>query len=203
MPNIVFSAEDVTGHVENDDEIWLHSRTRNTADDEIKDREEKATLIESSDDNCREENIFRRNKDDDIALHVMDQGQESTSVHIHSNNEAGSDENVNETIDTKEEDKESVVKEIIHSVTQLVKDKARKPRITFLDFAGQGDYYAFHQIYLSPQTFYILVVDMSKKFDHENKLDEECGSRFTSWKYKGYRNVCAISYLVLQVFFTE
>ncbi|XP_048741997.2 ankyrin-1-like isoform X3 [Ostrea edulis] len=185
MPNIVFSEKDVTGHVE--DDICRYQRTRNTADDEINDSEENTTLMRSI-DNCRDaEASFRRKKDDNSVVHSMDQRQESTTVDIQ-DNEAGTGGNVkkNEHVDTKEEDKENVVKEIVDAITHLVKEKPGKPRITFLDFAGQGDYYAFHQIYLSPKTFYILVVDMSKNFDDKNELDERSGSRFTSWKYKDY-----------------
>ncbi|XP_062617498.1 uncharacterized protein LOC134279156 [Saccostrea cucullata] len=38
--------------------------------------------------------------------------------------------------------------------------------ITFFDFAGQFAYYACHHIYFSPNDFYILVMDITKKFDH-------------------------------------
>lgn len=69
-------------------------------------------------------------------------------------------------------------------------------QVTFLDFAGQSMYYAFHQIFLSPKTFYILVVDMTKGLDEKveepsdmedkspGKHEKLC-SRFQSWEYKG------------------
>lgn len=60
-----------------------------------------------------------------------------------------------------------------------------RPRITFIDFAGQSIYYAFHQIYLSPKTCYILVVDMTKGYDEKADSDETVSSRFVSWTYKG------------------
>lgn len=59
-------------------------------------------------------------------------------------------------------------------------------RITFFEFAGESIYYVSHQIYLSPKTVYILVVDMSKDPDEkvsttlQNKL-----TQFESWTYKG------------------
>lgn len=60
------------------------------------------------------------------------------------------------------------------------------PQITFLDFAGQKMYYSYHQIYLSPGTFYILVVDMTKKPDDQVEVSDEKGcTRFDSWTYKG------------------
>lgn len=73
---------------------------------------------------------------------------------------------------------------------ELSDEKHLRPQITFLDFAGQKTYYAFNQIYLSPKSSYILVVDMTKNFDeivHEpgdEEIQENC-SRFESWKYKG------------------
>lgn len=60
-----------------------------------------------------------------------------------------------------------------------------RSRITFIDFAGQSIYYAFHQIYLSPKTCYILVVDMTKGHDDKVDTDETVSSRFVSWTYKG------------------
>lgn len=68
-------------------------------------------------------------------------------------------------------------------------DKNPGPRITFIDFAGQSQYYAFHQIYLSPKTVYILIVDMTKSPDARvTDTDGESGSRFKSWTYRGTCN---------------
>lgn len=68
-------------------------------------------------------------------------------------------------------------------------DKKPRPRITFIDFAGQSQYYAFLQIYLSPKTCYILVVDMTKSPDaNVPDPDVEAGSRFVSWTYRGICN---------------
>ena len=80
------------------------------------------------------------------------------------------------------------------SITDVVQKLSRegdeRKTITFLDFAGQSIYYAFHQIYLSGATFSILVVDMSKEFEDPCKPtnvsdDDFCCSRFESWTYKG------------------
>lgn len=68
-------------------------------------------------------------------------------------------------------------------------DKKPRPRITFIDFAGQSQYYAFLQIYLSPKMCYILVVDMTKSPDaNVPDPDVEAGSRFVSWTYRGICN---------------
>lgn len=83
-------------------------------------------------------------------------------------------------------DERFAVSKIMEHVYQLSNNL--NPRITFLDFAGEHSHYAFHQIYLTPKTCYILVVDMTKGFDEEVPLpnsDEIHGSLFESWKYKG------------------
>lgn len=75
---------------------------------------------------------------------------------------------------------------IMNSVKRLSYEKRLCPRVTFLDFAGQSVYYAFHQIYLSPKTIYILVVDMTKRLSDEvPETDENCCSRFECWTYEG------------------
>lgn len=76
---------------------------------------------------------------------------------------------------------------IMDALEQIEKNPG--PRITFIDFAGQSQYYAFLQIYLSPKTCYILVVDMTKSPD-ANVPDphEKAGSRFVSWTYRGICN---------------
>lgn len=87
-------------------------------------------------------------------------------------------------------DERFAVSKIIEDVYQLSNNL--NPRITFLDFAGEHSHYAFHQIYLTPKTCYILVVDMTKGFDEEVPLpnsDEIHGSLFESWTYKGIEQV--------------
>lgn len=80
------------------------------------------------------------------------------------------------------------ISKIMDNIKNQSSEKFMRPRITFLDFAGQSLYYAFHQIYLSPKTCYVLVVDMTKSPDEqvlEPDVDEIDCSRFKSWKYKG------------------
>lgn len=76
--------------------------------------------------------------------------------------------------------------EIMDAVKKIPKKNQKHPRITFVDFGGQSMYYPFHQIFLSPKAFYILVVDMTKNPD-ENVFETKykCGSRFLTWTYKG------------------
>lgn len=91
---------------------------------------------------------------------------------------------------------------IMDAVKHVSEKSHRRPKITFFDFAGQSMYYAFHQVYLSPKTFCILVVDMSKSPDDkpcecskkktETIEDEETetgvkgGTRFTDWTFRDY-----------------
>ncbi|XP_062618768.1 probable serine/threonine-protein kinase roco5 [Saccostrea cucullata] len=59
-------------------------------------------------------------------------------------------------------------------------------KITMTDFAGQCSYYASHQ--MSPRAFFILVMNMEKKFD--DKVGEEVccqeGSVYTGWTNRDY-----------------
>lgn len=89
---------------------------------------------------------------------------------------------------TLDDDEHYAISKIIDDLIKRPSKKCIPPRITFLDFAGQSLYYAFHQIYLSPKTCYILVVDMSKSFSDEVSepdVAELTCARFKSWKYKG------------------
>lgn len=90
--------------------------------------------------------------------------------------------------DAHDDDERYAISKIIDDIKKLPSENLIRPRITFLDFAGQSLYYAFHQIYLSPKTCYILVVDMTKNHNEEvleSDVDETDCSRFKSWKYQG------------------
>lgn len=87
-----------------------------------------------------------------------------------------------------DDDERYAISKIMDDIKKLPSENPIRPRITFLDFAGQSLYYAFHQIYLSPKTCYILVVDMAKNPKEvvlESEVDEIGCSRFKSWKYQG------------------
>lgn len=87
-----------------------------------------------------------------------------------------------------DDDERYAISKIIDDIKNLSSENLIRPRITFLDFAGQSLYYAFHQIYLSPKTCYILVVDMKKNPNEEvpePDMDEIDCSRFKYWKYQG------------------
>ena len=99
------------------------------------------------------------------------------------------------------EDKKTSDAGAMYTILETIYQRSKHPRnnrISFFDFAGESIYYVSHQIYLSPMTVYILVVDMSKEPDEktpENKL-----TRFGSWTYKGISNHIIN---VVPVFFIE
>lgn len=91
--------------------------------------------------------------------------------------------------DSEYDDNEKyAISKIKDAVMQLMNRRDLPPRITFIDFAGQSMYYAFHQIYLSPKACAILVLDMTKGFEEKIDIadtDEKGCSHLKSWTYKG------------------
>ncbi|XP_062613760.1 probable serine/threonine-protein kinase pats1 isoform X2 [Saccostrea cucullata] len=61
-------------------------------------------------------------------------------------------------------------------------------KITMTDFAGQCSYYASHQIFLNPRAFFILVLNMEKKFDDQVGEEVCCqeGSIYERWTHRDY-----------------
>ncbi|XP_061193744.1 uncharacterized protein LOC133201974 [Saccostrea echinata] len=105
--------------------------------------------------------------------------------------------NRNEATAFSEKEKERVVEEHENvegleslGILPVLKDDSLDPgkRITIVDFAGQCAYYASHQIFLSPRAFFILVLNMEKKFD--DKVGEEVcsqeGSIYRGWTHRDY-----------------
>ncbi|XP_062576785.1 uncharacterized protein LOC134238685, partial [Saccostrea cucullata] len=102
------------------------------------------------------------------------------------------------TEDTEEENTVEVMASLIsQEATAMVKDeifqkilseKEKLPTVSMLDFAGQLAYYACHQIYVTPKAFFILVLDMTKKFEDvvSKEKDNQEGSIFSVWTYKDY-----------------
>lgn len=96
-------------------------------------------------------------------------------------------EDIDANVDKIDFEKFAILK-IKDAVNELLNEKDLCPRITFLDFAGQSMYYAFHQIFLRPKSCSILVVDMTKSlYDKVSDQDENEKeySQFASWSYKG------------------
>ncbi|XP_062605174.1 uncharacterized protein LOC134266966 isoform X2 [Saccostrea cucullata] len=80
----------------------------------------------------------------------------------------------------------AMVKEEIFQ--KILSDKEKFPTVSMLDFAGQLAYYACHQIYVTPKAFFILVLDMTKRFEDvvSKEKDNQEGSIFSVWTYKDY-----------------
>ncbi|XP_061195654.1 uncharacterized protein LOC133203872 [Saccostrea echinata] len=57
-----------------------------------------------------------------------------------------------------------------------------------LDLAGQFAYYACHQIYITERVFFILVLNVTQKFEDYVSTEEnnQQGSIFSTWTYKDY-----------------
>ncbi|XP_062571415.1 probable serine/threonine-protein kinase pats1 [Saccostrea cucullata] len=81
---------------------------------------------------------------------------------------------------------EKMVKDEIFQ--KILSEKENLPTVSMLDFAGQLAYYACHQIYVTPKAFFILVLDMTKKFEDvvDKEKDNQEGSIFSVWTYKDY-----------------
>ncbi|XP_062570605.1 uncharacterized protein LOC134232624, partial [Saccostrea cucullata] len=102
------------------------------------------------------------------------------------------------TEDTEEENTVEVMASLIsQEATAMVKEeifqkilseKEKLTTVSMLDFAGQLAYYACHQIYVTPKAFFILVLDMTKKFEDvvSKEKDNQEGSIFSVWTYKDY-----------------
>ncbi|XP_062606508.1 uncharacterized protein LOC134268289 [Saccostrea cucullata] len=183
MPNIIFSEEDVLrGKDDKDDSLDDKNEIQNHISAEHV--ELHPLLLEQS---ANSDNYSIPKEGDEVKGNVSISRKSSISV------EWETETTVKEYIpkgdvgvkeETKDLENDAMMK-ILNAVIQIGKEK-RNPRITFLDFAGQNAYYAFHQVYLSPKTFFILVIDMTKKFTDKNENDASGGSRFTSWTYKDY-----------------
>ncbi|XP_062593366.1 uncharacterized protein LOC134254841, partial [Saccostrea cucullata] len=76
----------------------------------------------------------------------------------------------------------------ISGILKVSKDVLGDPekKITMVDFAGQCSYYASHQIFLSPRAFFILVLNMEKKFDEKvgKEVCSQEGSIYEGWTHK-------------------
>ncbi|XP_056015005.1 uncharacterized protein LOC130052877 isoform X2 [Ostrea edulis] len=60
--------------------------------------------------------------------------------------------------------------------------------VTFFDFGGQCAYYACHQIYLTRRSFYMVVVDASKRLDQvvDKEVCDQADTVFAGWTYGEY-----------------
>ncbi|XP_062611894.1 uncharacterized protein LOC134273703 [Saccostrea cucullata] len=132
----------------------------------------------------------------------LEVGSTDKSTEVVYSREEKKEENVelptSPTEDTEEENTVEVMASLIsQEATAMVKDeifqkilseKEKLPTVSMLDFAGQLAYYACHQIYVTPKAFFILVLDMTKRFEDvvSKEKDNQEGSIFSVWTYKDY-----------------
>nr|XP_034322048.1 uncharacterized protein LOC109619131 isoform X2 [Crassostrea gigas] len=117
--------------------------------------------------------------------HIQDTTLVPNQIFPEPNEQHGED--IDAIVDQNDFEQYAILK-IKNAVNELLNETDLRPRITFLDFAGQSMYYAFHQIFLRPKSCSILVMDMRKDFNEVDVQDEnekEC-SQFASWKYSDY-----------------
>ncbi|XP_062595426.1 uncharacterized protein LOC134256772 [Saccostrea cucullata] len=71
---------------------------------------------------------------------------------------------------------------------KVLHEKEKLPTVSMFDFAGQLAYYACHQIYFTPNAFFILVLDLTQRFEDvvSTEKNNQEGSIFSSWTYKDY-----------------
>ena len=124
-------------------------------------------------------------KDDDMDDNINDDDDEDNDQDDRDYEDRGENQEHEDHGDVVQVETNFEIKSIMGAVHKLSKESNERKTITFLDFAGQDIYYAFHQIYFSPESFSILVVDMRKDPKHTCENDDICCSRFNSWTYKG------------------
>ena len=198
MPILTFSKDDITNG-ESDprtDETEV-KKIQNPYEDEKKSTRERAPLLNSLPKSTESTHATRNSQ---LTLDNSNGGvdprtdPDETEVKKICNDDYEEDED-----DYKEDDEHKdtikvdtnienyAMSSIMEAVNELSRENTRRKTITFLDFAGQSIYYAFHQIYHSPETFSILVVDMGKNPKVQCETDGKCCSRFQSWTYEGIK----------------
>ncbi|XP_062567614.1 uncharacterized protein LOC134229840 [Saccostrea cucullata] len=90
-------------------------------------------------------------------------------------------------------------------VRSFEKNESYNKIISFFDFGGQYIFYASHQIYMRPEAFYILVVDISKSFDEKvhktESTDEEI--EFAHMTYFGKINFVCLLLIEYYIFWLK
>ena len=143
-----------------------------TVDTSITDDKDTEEDCKYNEDNAKDDKLI----DDEIE----DNDKDDRGCEDHEENQKHEDHEDTFQVETNIE-----ITSIMDAVHKLSKEGNERKTITFLDFAGQDIYYAFHQIYFSPESFSILVVDMRQDPKRLCENDDMCCSRFNSWTYKG------------------
>ncbi|XP_062578737.1 uncharacterized protein LOC134240685 [Saccostrea cucullata] len=119
--------------------------------------------------------------DEEITHKSLDSDSES----LKGNEAAAFVEKEKEMVEDSRQEK-SEISGILRVSKNVLDDPEKK--ITMVDFAGQCSYYASHQIFLSPRAFFILVLNMEKKFDEKvgKEVCSQEGSVYEGWTHKDY-----------------
>ncbi|XP_062622346.1 uncharacterized protein LOC134283847, partial [Saccostrea cucullata] len=181
------SAFDISDTNENEDNL------------EVKSPDKDTEVIDSRD--------VKRERNDEVSSSPVEGKDEQKEENIEMSRsltegkEENKEENLEKSMSPSEGEEEENTVEIMASVLSskaqaMVKDeifekilyeKEKLPTVSMLDFAGQLAYYACHQIYVTPKAFFILVLDMTKRFEDVSKdKDNQEGSIFSVWTYKDY-----------------
>ncbi|XP_062566111.1 uncharacterized protein LOC134228467, partial [Saccostrea cucullata] len=139
-----------------------------------------------SDTNEQENNLEQgsTDKNSEVVLYSREEKKEENVERSISPTE-GKEQNTVETIASvlSSEAQEMLNDEIFQ---KILSEKEKFPTVSLLDFAGQLAYYACHQIYVTPKAFFILVLDMTKRFEDvvDKEKDNQEGSIFSVWTYR-------------------
>ncbi|XP_062597700.1 uncharacterized protein LOC134259119 [Saccostrea cucullata] len=144
-----------------------------------------SSAVDSSDSNDNKDNLEQKNIDKGTEVIYSREEKEEENVEIQSvpNEDSEEESTVEKTAAVLSSAR--VKDEIFQNI---LSEKEKLPTVSMLDFAGQLAYYACHQIYVTPKAFFILVLDMTKKFEDvvDREKDNQEGSIFSVWTYKDY-----------------
>ncbi|XP_062566032.1 uncharacterized protein LOC134228398 [Saccostrea cucullata] len=147
-----------------------------------------SSAVASSDANERENlEVGSTDKSTEVVLYSREEKEEESVEMPSSSTEDTEEENTVEVMASLiSQEATAMVKEEIFQ--KILAEKEKLPTVSMLDFAGQLAYYACHQIYVTPKAFFILVLDMTKKFEDvvDQEKDNQEGSIFSVWTYKDY-----------------
>ncbi|XP_061195553.1 uncharacterized protein LOC133203784 [Saccostrea echinata] len=147
-----------------------------------------SSAVDISNKNEKEDNLeLRRSEKENEVIYSREEKKEENMEMSGSPTEGTEEENTVETMaSVLSSEAQAMVKEEIFQ--KILSEKEKLPTVSMLDFAGQLAYYACHQIYVTPKAFFILVLDMTKRFEDvvSKEKDNQEGSIFSVWTYKDY-----------------
>ncbi|XP_061187271.1 uncharacterized protein LOC133195444 [Saccostrea echinata] len=144
--------------------------------------------VDSSDTNGKEDNLELGSTDKITEVVYSREEKKEENVEMSSSPTEGTEEETTVEVMASllSSEAPALVKDEIFQ--KILSDKEKLPTVSMLDFAGQLAYYACHQIYVTPKAFFILVLDMTKRFEDvvSKEKDNQEGSIFSVWTNKDY-----------------